>query len=351
MIQSPPMMDYFDFNMQLPDQWSDTDSERTLAVPTPVSNSSSGWSGGGSRAAGQIGTPTEKSGERGAGSGAEYVSYAFHPCATSDGFTPDLILKSLDHVLFHVHYHRILSASDNSFAMLCQAPLECSLSMYGTRPPTVVVPECSDVLNITLHAVYGMSALGYCPSFETVSSALDSFPRYGLSAKLYATAGQPLYDLVVSCAPHLPIDTYALAAAHDLADAAATASAHLLSFSLPTLSDELAVRMGPVYLKKLFFLHLGRMDALKRVLIQPPSTHSETPECSTADQKRLTRAWALTAVHVLWDAGPSEFRILRGARAQVLITLERFVHLSVASRAVAAPATPEMPKMPTCVAG
>lgn len=30
------MMDYFDFNMQMPDQWSDTDSEKTLVVHTPV---------------------------------------------------------------------------------------------------------------------------------------------------------------------------------------------------------------------------------------------------------------------------------------------------------------------------
>lgn len=251
--------------------------------------------------------PMEKSGEMISGRGIEHVSYAFHPRLASDSFAPDLILKSLDHVLFHVHHHRILSASNNSFAMLCQAPPEFSLSMYGTRPPTVMVPETSDILNIILHTIYGMSALGYCPSFETISSTLDAFPRYGLSADLYAAAGQPLYDLVVSCAPYRPIDTYALAAAHDLADAAASASAHLLSFSLPTLSDELALRMGPVYLKKLFFLHLGRMDALKRVLFQPPSRHSETPECTTADQKRLTRAWALTAVHILWDAGPSKF--------------------------------------------
>ena len=30
------MMDYFDFNMQLPDEWSDTDSEKTLTMKTPV---------------------------------------------------------------------------------------------------------------------------------------------------------------------------------------------------------------------------------------------------------------------------------------------------------------------------
>lgn len=245
------------------------------------------------------------------GHSSGYTSYIFHLYFAPDGFAPDLVLKSLDHVLFHVHHYRILSASDNAFAMLCEAPLELNFSEYDTRPLTVVVPESSTILNIILHAIYGMDSLRYCPSFEIISSVLDAFPRYGLSAKLYAAVGQPLYPLVVSCAPYCPIDTYALAAAHDLADAAVTASAHLLSFHLPMLSDEHAVRMGPIYLKKLFFLHLGRMAALKRVMIQPPSMHSETPDCSTADQERLTRAWALTAVDVLRDARPSELYLFR----------------------------------------
>lgn len=37
--QTPPqltMMDYFDFNMQLPDEWSDSSSEKTPLTKTPV---------------------------------------------------------------------------------------------------------------------------------------------------------------------------------------------------------------------------------------------------------------------------------------------------------------------------
>lgn len=190
--------------------------------------------------------------------------------------------------------------------LLVTKQIELDLTMKCSQPPVVMVPETSGVLNIILLAIYDRSVLDFSPPFEEISIALDAFARYGLSPKQYASAGQPLYDLMAFCAPLRPIDTYALAAAYDLSDVAATASAHLLSFRLSTLSDALAARMGAVYLKKLFFLHLGRMDALKRVLIEPPSTHPETPGCLAAQQTKLTRAWALATTHVVCDAGPSE---------------------------------------------
>ncbi|KAI0728037.1 hypothetical protein C8Q72DRAFT_416164 [Fomitopsis betulina] len=278
---SSSMMDYFDFNMQMPDQWSDTDSEKTLVVHTPVG-------------------PPEKPGS-GESDMAVPVSYTFHPCSCFDDISPDLVLVSADRVLFYIHYHRILTASDNGFGLL----LSSALTLFLDVSPTVMVSETSEVLNIILHTVYNISALPYCPSFETISAALDALPRYGISPKRYAAVGEPLYDLVVACAPHQPIDTYALAGAHDLSDVAVAASEHLLSFLLSTLSNELAERMGAIYLKKLFFLHLGRMDALKRVLIRPPVAHPETAECSLAQQKCVMRAWALAAAHVMWDARPN----------------------------------------------
>ena len=170
----------------------------------------------------------------------------------------------------------------------------------------IMIPEPAEVLNIVVHTIYGMSPLEFRPSFETISAALDALVRYGLPPKRYAGAGQPLYELIVFTAPLRPIDTYALAAKHDLEDAAAATSAHLLAFPLPTISDELATRIGRIYLKKLFFLHFGRIEALKHALLQPPASHPETPDCSLAQQRCLTRAWALAAAHIVWDAGPSE---------------------------------------------
>jgi len=276
------MMDYFDFNNQ---EWSTDDkAEGKTGLQTPVD------------------TPIEKPVvddilEHTTMS----VSYAFHPYTSFDNFAPALILVSQDEVFFYVHHHQILAASDNGFAMLL--PFEFALDSH---PPIVVmIPEPADVLNIILHTVYGLSAMEYKPSFETISTTLDALPRYGLGLKRYVGAGTPLYDLVAACASLRPIDTYALAAAHDLLDVAIIASAHLLSFRLSTLTDDLATRIGSVYLKQLFFLHFGRIEALKHLLLNPPSAHSETPECSAAQQRGLTRAWALAAAHIMWEAGPN----------------------------------------------
>lgn len=301
-------MDYFDFNMQLPDRWSDSDSEKTLVVhSTPVRTTYLRCPRAhleDQRERYQVGTPLDDPGKNKSDVPVS-VSYTFHPCFTIDGLSPDLVLASTDQVLFYVHHHRILCASENGFGMLLVAPLPFT---PDAALPTVSVPEPADVLNIILHIVYNISAMAFGPTFETISAALDALPRYGIDPKAHASVGQPLYDLILACAPLQPIETYALAGAHDLGAAAASASAHLLSFPLPTLSDALAARMGAVYLKKLFFLHFGRMDALKRVLIKPPATHPETAECSLSQQKCLMRAWA--AAHVMWDAGPSECSML-----------------------------------------
>ena len=64
--------------------------------------------------------------------------------------------------------------------------------------------------------------------------------------------------------------------------------------------------MGPVYLKRLFFLHFGRIDALKRVLLPPPHPHPPTQHCDFTEQKHLTRAWALASAYFAWDARPGQ---------------------------------------------
>ncbi|KAH9930864.1 uncharacterized protein B0H18DRAFT_1116572 [Fomitopsis serialis] len=247
-------MDYFDFNMKLPAEWATDDEAGTEPIAqTPV------------------GTPMERP-ATGSSSGhvTVSVSHAFHPYTSFDDLVPDIILVSPDQVFFYVHHHK---------------PAE--------------------ILNIILTTVYGLSAKEYQPSFETISTALDALARYGLEPKRYASVKMPLYDLVVACAPLRSIDTYALAAAHDLPDVATAASAHLLPFPLTMISDELAMRIGSVYLKKLFFLHFGRIEALKHLLLHPPSTHPDTPECSAAQQQCLTRSWALVAAHIMWEAGPN----------------------------------------------
>ena len=116
----------------------------------------------------------------------------------------------------------------------------------------------------------------------------------------------PLSTLFLGTAPQVPIEFYALAGAYDLNHLAIPISSFLLSYSLASLTDELAVKMGPLYLKRLFFLHLGRVEALKRLLLPPPQAHGPSANCDFTEQKKLTRAWALASAYLAWDVRPGE---------------------------------------------
>ncbi|THH26316.1 hypothetical protein EUX98_g7870 [Antrodiella citrinella] len=141
---------------------------------------------------------------------------------------------------------------------------------------------------------------------ETLIAAVDALHKYGVPVSKYVQPSMPLFQLILALAPLTPIGAYSLAGAYSLHDLAVPISSHLLGFSLPDLTDELILRMGPVYMKKLFFLHLGRLDALKRLLLSPPYPHSPTLECDFIEQKKLARAWTLASASLVWDARPGD---------------------------------------------
>ncbi|KAI6047233.1 hypothetical protein EDC04DRAFT_2887043 [Pisolithus marmoratus] len=180
------------------------------------------------------------------------VSTTFFPGAQLCTLPPDLVLLSSDSVSFYVHTHILLAASDNNFNSLL--------------PPS---PR-TDPGRLGLHVARSTS----------------------------------LYNLLLFHAPLYPLELYALAASYDLYDLAVPTSSHLLSFSLSALTDEMVNRIGAKYLKHLFFLHFGRSDALKRLLLPPPHPHPPTATCDFTEQKKLTRAWALTSAYFAWDARP-----------------------------------------------
>lgn len=172
--------------------------------------------------------------------------------------------------------------------------------------PIISVSESSIVLNIVLHAIYDMSCAHYSPSLDALSSSLTAMKTYGIPLHNRTAHNTHLYTLLMSHAPLCPLELYALAASHDLYDLAVSSSSHLLSMSLPSLTDEMAERIGPIYVKRLFFLHFGRADALKRLLLSPPHPHAPTQWCDFTDQKKLTRAWALASAYLAWDARPGQ---------------------------------------------
>jgi len=231
------------------------------------------------------------------------ISTSFFPGAEPDVLPTDLIILSSDSVFFYVHTHKLLAASTNGFDSLLPvkeqgAPDDagCFLSLHLD----------SVVLNILLHTIYNMSAVHYAPPPEAVIAAVESFERYGLSAQTYLAPASPFYTLFLGTAPQAPIEFYAISGAYNLQHLAIPISSFLLSYSLASLTDELVVKMGPLYLKRLFYLHLGRVEALKRLLLPPPQPHAPTTNCDFTEQKKLTRAWALASAYLAWDVRPGE---------------------------------------------
>ncbi|KAI0365637.1 hypothetical protein BV20DRAFT_722685 [Pilatotrama ljubarskyi] len=231
------------------------------------------------------------------------ISTAFQPSLRIDDRLPDIVIISSDNVYFYVHQHRVLNASTNNMGGLLL--FDPAAFPHGFLP-SLRLPESGDVLNVVLHTMYGLSCLHFHPTLETVEAALDALIKYGLPMQTHAAPYQPLHQLILSHAPYRPIETYALAGKHELDDLAVTISGHLLSFDLSRVTDDLATKMGPVYLKRLFLLHQTRLHALKEILLRPPAAHPTTPGCNPTEHGKLTRAWALATAQLVWDATPSK---------------------------------------------
>lgn len=168
----------------------------------------------------------------------------------------------------------------------------------------ILVSESSPVLNLVLHCVYGLSCTHFSSSAEDVSACVATIVKYGLPLPAYASPHGPLYNLVLSRAPTAGIQMYTLAAQHKLEQLAVAVSPFLLSFDLATLTDDAAERMGPVYLKRLVFLHLGRVAALKRLLSPPLSYHPPDEACGSREHDALMGAWSLAIASLAWDTRP-----------------------------------------------
>ena len=226
------------------------------------------------------------------------VSTAFYPGAHNGG--SDTIFSTADAVLFYVNSKIITNATAHPFRSLLGAPL----SDPRFRNHIISLSGSSDVLNIILHMLYGTSSAQHSPTFETLVTAVNQMPAYGIQPCVHIIPPTRLYNLLLSHAPFSPMELYSLAAHHSLDDLAVNTSSHLLSYSMCTLSDEAAERMGAVYLKRLLQLHLERSNTLKKILVRPPNQHPPTKDCNFHDQKRLTRAWALAVAYVTCHAKP-----------------------------------------------
>lgn len=248
------------------------------------------------------------------------ISVAFNPSLRVDNRLPDTILVSSNHVYFYAHRHRLIGSSYNAF----NGRLGDHTPFARGTLPRIRLPDGGDILNVVIHTAYNLPCTHFFPAFETVEAALAALGTYGVPLNTLADptlspgpilGGTPdiphfplsLVDqLVLSHAPYRPIDTYALAAQHGLDAVAVVTSGHLLSFDLSTVTDELAHKMGPVYLKRLFLLHQNRLAALRNILLRAPdqAPHVDGQE-DWCDGQTMVREWAIVTAGLVWDATPS----------------------------------------------
>ncbi|KAG9105077.1 hypothetical protein FRC06_000050 [Ceratobasidium sp. 370] len=274
------------------------------------------------------------------------ISTTFCP-GTVEAQDSDLVLASSDGVYFFVHRACLLAGSSNSFggllppipenkkvedtiiSILTSSPLEEDTSIHDptidlhsisaiediafpsaaadpadTPPEVILLPLQSPVLNVILHVVYGLPMEHFRPDLQLLCHTLSELVAFGYRPADLVTPHSEIFHLLVAHSKTYPLVVYALAAGHQIERLAVTCSSNTLGVELSEITDELASVMGPVYLRRLFFLHLGRTDALKRLLLEPPAGHPPSPACDAENQKSLTRAWALAVAYMTVEGRP-----------------------------------------------
>ncbi|KAG2024057.1 hypothetical protein CC2G_001653 [Coprinopsis cinerea AmutBmut pab1-1] len=223
------------------------------------------------------------------------VSSSFYPGAHEGSH--DAILRTSDSVLFYLHSPVLQSVSTRAF----ESFIGSAAAARVTQDEIIDIPETSTTLNVIVHALYNTSCAQHAPTLDVLESAIDRMPSYNITPNAHILPGSHLYGLLLTHAPLSPLRVYALAAHHQLHELAVHASSHTLAIPLSSITDDIARRIGAIYLKKLMTLHMARQEHFKNIILQPPELHLVSKACSFQDQKRLSRAWALAAAYFAWD--------------------------------------------------
>ncbi|TCD60286.1 hypothetical protein EIP91_010420, partial [Steccherinum ochraceum] len=134
--------------------------------------------------------------------------------------------------------------------------------------------------------------------------AVKTLKTYGIDIDQVVEHNTPLYDHIVAETPARPVEVFLVAAENSLDALAVTTSAHLHSLLLPQITDEMAKRMGPRYLKRLLELHADRVKYLEQLLLDAPKSHPSTVDCGVAEQRELAMAWAVATSDLQWKIEP-----------------------------------------------
>jgi hypothetical protein len=132
---------------------------------------------------------------------------------------------------------------------------------------------------------------------------LSALPKYGLALAVAIISGTPIYKVIMGLAYTAPLDAFAVVCHHNLEELAVETSRLLLSVPLLNLTNQHCITMGPIYLRRLIFLHVGRTERLKALLEPLPAKHPRAIYCDKTDQRlRLEDAWIKVSTSLAWYA-------------------------------------------------
>ncbi|KAK7692359.1 hypothetical protein QCA50_003984 [Cerrena zonata] len=196
----------------------------------------------------------------------------FNPSAHLDSRPTDLIMTSADRVQFHVHRDRVVTSSTNCFNLLL-LPNDRSIELA----------EPATLLAIIFYLIYD-KPFDTQPDPATILASFDIFRKYGLPLKKYFSPPSQLFAVTHAQILTQPVDfslqIYTQASQDDLFELAKAASPILLSLKLPQPDETKLHKIHPIYLNKLYALHMERMIGLRKILKTPPLAHAQTTGCS-----------------------------------------------------------------------
>jgi hypothetical protein len=175
-------------------------------------------------------------------------------------------------------------------------------------PPVIPLNEPANILNIILHMIYELSCVAFGHNIREIVLAIDRLQAYGVDPKYLIIPSHPIHEYLLYNAPLYPLLIYALASHHDVESLAVACSSHLLTLPLDVISDQMAERIGPIYLKRLFVLRHERTQKLRSLLGEPFRFHpiTDDSQCTYDKQRAVSRAWSLAASYLTWDGQPGK---------------------------------------------
>ncbi|KAG2011314.1 hypothetical protein CC2G_011452 [Coprinopsis cinerea AmutBmut pab1-1] len=209
----------------------------------------------------------------------------------------DVIFKTSDSVLLYVQSSTMRRMDPRVF----QSLLPVVSTQDDKEIGVIDIPERREVLEIIIHALYDRAWLSDGGSLDHLEEALDLMSTYTVRPSLHIGASSHMHGILLQHAALSPFRVYALAARHGLQDLAVRSSTYTLVESLEALTDDLASRMGAVYLRKILCLHMERRNVIKALLAQKPSPHQASTSCTQVDRENLGFAWVLAATSFLAD--------------------------------------------------